>query len=264
MITQICCGPATRCPPPPSPLLSGLLAFGLGNSRRARRRSPRPPSGSASCRSAGPTTPSTHARDRAVGPAATSRLCSGRIWSVRSKSPPWIATGRDACSPGWRGAGRAEPGWRSPWSRPSCTTGRSRRRPASIVPYLVCFARAVGLPRPGRLRLWLIAAAALLGGGAHLLNAIPDLEADRVTGIRGLPQRLGARPSLPRLAAARWRPPLLSCRRPAAGLGQRAGAARSPPRSRSWAGSRHHAPPSARVMVMAGIDVGLLLLSGAP
>ena len=44
--------------------------------------------------------------------------------------------------------------------------------------------------------LWLIVAAALLGGGAHLLNAIPDLDADRVTGIRGLPQRLGARPSL--------------------------------------------------------------------
>jgi 4-hydroxybenzoate polyprenyltransferase len=33
---------------------------------------------------------------------------------------------------------------------------------------------------------------ALLGVGAHLLNALPDLADDEATGVRGLPQRLGA------------------------------------------------------------------------
>lgn len=38
---------------------------------------------------------------------------------------------------------------------------------------------------------WMIAAGALLGVGAHLLNVLPDLEDDRSTGVRGLPHRLG-------------------------------------------------------------------------
>lgn len=40
---------------------------------------------------------------------------------------------------------------------------------------------------------WAAAAGALLGVGAHLLNALPDLEDDAATGVRGLPHRLGAR-----------------------------------------------------------------------
>lgn len=67
--------------------------------------------------------------------------------------------------------------------------------PLSIVPYLVSFA-ALPAFLTDRPPIWLIAAAALLGGAAHLANAIPDLADDRVTGVRGLPQRLGARPSL--------------------------------------------------------------------
>jgi 4-hydroxybenzoate polyprenyltransferase len=38
---------------------------------------------------------------------------------------------------------------------------------------------------------WATAAAALLGVGAHLANAVPDLADDLTTGIRGWPQRLG-------------------------------------------------------------------------
>ena len=38
---------------------------------------------------------------------------------------------------------------------------------------------------------WMMAAGGLLGVGAHLLNVLPDLEDDRLTGIRGLPHRLG-------------------------------------------------------------------------
>ena len=39
---------------------------------------------------------------------------------------------------------------------------------------------------------WMVAAGALLGVGAHLLNALPDLADDLETGVRGLPHRLGA------------------------------------------------------------------------
>jgi 4-hydroxybenzoate polyprenyltransferase len=38
---------------------------------------------------------------------------------------------------------------------------------------------------------WMLAAGATLGVGAHALNALPDLDDDERTGIRGLPHRLG-------------------------------------------------------------------------
>lgn len=39
---------------------------------------------------------------------------------------------------------------------------------------------------------WMVGAAAMLGVAAHLVNALPDLDDDRATGVRGLPHRLGA------------------------------------------------------------------------
>jgi 4-hydroxybenzoate polyprenyltransferase len=42
---------------------------------------------------------------------------------------------------------------------------------------------------------WAVAAAALLGMGAHVANTLPDLEDDAATGVRGLPHRLGRRGS---------------------------------------------------------------------
>jgi hypothetical protein len=39
---------------------------------------------------------------------------------------------------------------------------------------------------------WTSAAAALLGLGAHFANVLPDLAADTVGGVRGLPQRVAA------------------------------------------------------------------------
>ena len=39
--------------------------------------------------------------------------------------------------------------------------------------------------------LWVPAAGALLGVGAHLVNVLPDLDGDAATGVRGLPHRLG-------------------------------------------------------------------------
>ncbi len=48
-------------------------------------------------------------------------------------------------------------------------------------------------PQAGLPPWWLIAGAALLGVGAHGANVLPDLEADRSTGVAGLPHRMPLR-----------------------------------------------------------------------
>jgi 4-hydroxybenzoate polyprenyltransferase len=71
--------------------------------------------------------------------------------------------------------------------------------PMSWLPYAVSFGLApvyIWLATGGRPPAWVVAGGALLGVGAHLLNAIPDLEADRVGDVRGLSHRLGLRGSL--------------------------------------------------------------------
>lgn len=77
--------------------------------------------------------------------------------------------------------------------------------PLSVLPYAVSFAALpafVVLATPGGPRPpgWLLAGGGLLGAGAHFANALPDLADDALTGVRGLPQRLGMRGS--QLAAA--------------------------------------------------------------
>jgi 4-hydroxybenzoate polyprenyltransferase len=66
----------------------------------------------------------------------------------------------------------------------------------SWLPYAVAFGSLPGvvtlaqatpaLPAP-----WMVAAGAMLGVGAHFLNALPDLDDDEAAGVRGLPHRLG-------------------------------------------------------------------------
>lgn len=73
--------------------------------------------------------------------------------------------------------------------------------PFSVLPYAMAFAAVpafVSLSLPGHPwpAPWAAVAASLLGGGAHFVNVLPDLERDRVTGVRGLPQRLDAAGSL--------------------------------------------------------------------
>jgi 4-hydroxybenzoate polyprenyltransferase len=75
-----------------------------------------------------------------------------------------------------------------------------KRTWASPVPYAVSFALLTcfvtlgldGSPWPPP---WAVAAGALLGVGAHFLNVVPDVADDLADGVRGLPQRIGARAS---------------------------------------------------------------------
>lgn len=70
--------------------------------------------------------------------------------------------------------------------------------PFSWLPYALAFGGLpvfVELAEPGAgpPPLWMPLAAALLGVGAHLVNALPDLADDEATGVRGLPHRIGPR-----------------------------------------------------------------------
>ena len=73
-----------------------------------------------------------------------------------------------------------------------------KRTWASPLPYAVSFALltaflTLGLPGAPWPQPWALAAGALLGVGAHFLNVVPDVADDLEAGVRGLPQRLGAR-----------------------------------------------------------------------
>jgi 4-hydroxybenzoate polyprenyltransferase len=68
----------------------------------------------------------------------------------------------------------------------------------SWLPYAVAFGALpvfVHLAGGSQAPVEVVAGAALLGVGAHLLNVVPDLAEDAATGVRGLPHRLGARRS---------------------------------------------------------------------
>ncbi|MDF2808152.1 MAG: ubiquinone biosynthesis protein UbiA [Cellulosimicrobium sp.] len=70
----------------------------------------------------------------------------------------------------------------------------------SWAPYTLSFGLlavfvVLAAPGDGRPAPWAVAAAALLGVGAHVANTLPDLEDDAATGVRGLPHRVGRRAS---------------------------------------------------------------------
>ncbi|GAA3592679.1 UbiA family prenyltransferase [Kineosporia mesophila] len=72
--------------------------------------------------------------------------------------------------------------------------------PISPLPYLVSFGLLPAIASLAVLGGWppasTIGAAALLGAGAHFANTVGDTEADALTGVRGLPQRIGPTRSL--------------------------------------------------------------------
>ncbi len=70
----------------------------------------------------------------------------------------------------------------------------------SLLPFLITFGLFPSLPtlvdpEPQAAAWWAWAAGAALGAAIHLTNVLPDLDDDARTGIRGLPHRLGGRPS---------------------------------------------------------------------
>ncbi|USQ77315.1 UbiA family prenyltransferase [Ornithinimicrobium cryptoxanthini] len=69
----------------------------------------------------------------------------------------------------------------------------------SWVPYAVAFGALPAVAwvgaGSGAPPWWAVVVGALLGVGAHLLNVLPDLADDEQTGVRGLPHRLGERPT---------------------------------------------------------------------
>jgi 4-hydroxybenzoate polyprenyltransferase len=73
--------------------------------------------------------------------------------------------------------------------------------PLSVVPFLLSFGlfpsfATLALPQPVLAAPWASLAGAALGAAVHLTNVVRDLDDDRATGVRGLPHRLGARPSV--------------------------------------------------------------------
>lgn len=76
----------------------------------------------------------------------------------------------------------------------------------SVAPFVVSFGLLpafVSLASPGRRRApwWAVSAGALLGAGAHVANALPDLAEDEANGVVGLPHRLGRSRSLALMGA---------------------------------------------------------------
>ena len=71
---------------------------------------------------------------------------------------------------------------------------------SSAIPYAVGFGAlpvfaAAADPNPYWPPSWIVAVAALLGIAAHFANALPDREADQLTGVNALPHILGQRVS---------------------------------------------------------------------
>lgn len=65
----------------------------------------------------------------------------------------------------------------------------------SVVPYIVGFAALPSLPtlaaaHPEFASIWLTMLGGVFGAAAHFANVAPDIDDDRATGVRGLPQRL--------------------------------------------------------------------------
>jgi heme o synthase len=144
----------------------------------------------------------------------------------------------------------------------------------SPLPYLVAFGLlpafvVVTLPGHPAPPVWLVAAGALLGGGAHFANVLPDLADDAATGVRGLPHRLGAAGSQVAAAVLLLGATLtlvLGPPGPPSWPGLAAGAAAVVVLPLGWyAARRSHGRAVAMfraVIVVALIDVVLLILSG--
>jgi 4-hydroxybenzoate polyprenyltransferase len=139
----------------------------------------------------------------------------------------------------------------------------------SWLPYAVGFGSlpafvTLGLPGRPEPVWWIVAAAALLGVGAHLANVLPDIEDDLAAGVRGGPQRLGhtaVRLLLPvPLVAATV---LLAAGRPSVPAVVAAGVVLAASLTGSWLGRVRPRLPFLTAILVAAVDVALLLWQGA-
>ncbi|WP_396888378.1 UbiA family prenyltransferase [Micromonospora craniellae] len=149
--------------------------------------------------------------------------------------------------------------------------------PVSVLPYAVSFGTlpafvVLALPGAPTPPVWLVAAAALLGAGAHFANVLPDFADDARTGVRGLPHRLGpagSRAAAVGLLVAATVTLVLGPPGPPSGLGLAAVVAAVIILVLAWYAGRTADRPGARsvaafraVMLVALIDVVLLVTSG--
>jgi 4-hydroxybenzoate polyprenyltransferase len=69
----------------------------------------------------------------------------------------------------------------------------------SPLPYAIAFAAlpsSVAISKDVNPPLWMWLGGALFGMAAHFINVIKDMKQDQVSGIQGLPQRLGTKYSI--------------------------------------------------------------------
>ena len=69
----------------------------------------------------------------------------------------------------------------------------------SPLPYAIAFAAlpsSVALSKDVTPPVWMWLGGALFGMAAHFINVVKDMEQDQVSGIQGLPQRLGTKKSI--------------------------------------------------------------------
>jgi 4-hydroxybenzoate polyprenyltransferase len=149
-----------------------------------------------------------------------------------------------------------------------------KRTVLSVLPYAVSFALLVafltlGLPGDPWPRPWALAAGALLGAGAHFLNVVADVAADLEAGVRGLPQRLGARGAAGSGAALLLAAALLVVLGPSGAVPTAAwaglGAATATAAGAGAAGARRDVgrAPFLLAVATAAITVGLLVARGS-
>ena len=69
----------------------------------------------------------------------------------------------------------------------------------SPLPYAIAFAAlpsSIAISKDINPPLWMLLGGAIFGTAAHFINVIKDMEQDQVSGIQGLPQRLGTKNSI--------------------------------------------------------------------
>jgi 4-hydroxybenzoate polyprenyltransferase len=212
-------------------------------------------------------------RDRAAGrrdkPLAAGRLRPGTVSAA-------AVAALAACVPLSLAAGRAA--GTAHLAAVACAWAYNlwlKRTVWSALPYAVAFALLpafVSLGLPGRPwpPVWVWAAGALLGVGAHAANVLPDIRADLAAGVRGLPQRLGPRRSRALTAAALLAASAALLIGPPGPLGPAGWAALALTGALSVAaGALPGAEGAGRTpflaaLAVAAVDVALLVLRGSP